>query len=243
MVVPMPDLGPAFGAILELFGPVIGAALKALLRTVFGMLLLGAAVMGGTIWYAAQGSWLRGLIAGALCGIALTIVTGVLAVKNAVMRGLLHGIEKLGLSARLLRMLFNQLGVTDESELGERAGAVGRAVERIPLAEAEKRLRGAVEALLSQRAAKPGMRAWLARKVMAATLERVEAVTLARFRADGAALGGVDLRVVRDELGVGLDEAIGNTIASKLNALNIVIAGLFVAFSVLIAVAVAHLQV
>ena len=36
----MPDLGPVFGALLELFGPVIGAALKALLKTVFGMALL-----------------------------------------------------------------------------------------------------------------------------------------------------------------------------------------------------------
>lgn len=57
----MPDLGPAFGALLELFGPVVGAALKALLRTVFGMVLLGTVVMGSTIAYAADGSWLRGV--------------------------------------------------------------------------------------------------------------------------------------------------------------------------------------
>ncbi len=239
----MPDLGPAFGALLELFGPVVGEALKALLRTVFGMVLLGAAVMACTVGYAAQGSWLRGLIAGGLCAVALAVVTGILAVKNAVMRGLLHGIERLGLSAKLLRILFDQIGVTEASEQGERAGAVGRAAERVPLAQAEKRLRGAVEGLLGQRAAKTGVRAWMARKVMAGTLVRVEAVTLTRFREDDAKLGGVDLKLVRDELGAGIDGAIGRSIASKLNALNIVIAGVFVILSGFIAIAVARLQV
>lgn len=237
----MPDLGPAVGALLEVFGPVIGAALKALLRTVFGMVLLGVVVTVATVAYVAQGSWLRGGIAAAVLLVALAVVTGILAVKNAVMRGLLHGLQKLALGKRVLGVLFAKLGVTDDSTQGERAGALGRTVERVPLRDAEARLRGAVNAVLAERAEKTGVRAWLARKLIASAVTRIEAITLARFRSEDAQAGGVDLLVVRDELSTTIDQTLASTISSKLNVLNVAIAGLYVVLAALIAVGLPRL--
>ncbi|MEW6433975.1 MAG: hypothetical protein AB1730_20940 [Myxococcota bacterium] len=237
----MPDLGPAVGALLKVFGPVIGAALKALLRTVVGMVLLGVVVTIATVAYVAQGSWVRGGIAAALVLVALAIVTGILAVKNAVMRGLLHGLQKLALGKRVLGVLFAKLGVTEDSTQGERAGAIGRTLERVPLRDAETKLRGAVNAVLSERAEKTGVRAWMARKLIAAAVTRIEAITLARFRTQDAKAGGVDLLVVRDELSTTIDETLASTIASKLNALNLAVAGLSVVLAVLIALGLPRL--
>ncbi len=237
----MPDLGPVFGALLDLFGPVIGAALKALLKTVFGMALLGAVVTVTTVYFAAQGSWLRGLIAAVLSLVALAIVTGILAVKNAIMRGLLHGLKTLQLGTRVLTLLFNQLGVTENSKQGERAGAVGRTVERLPLRDAEAKLSGAVLSLLAERAGKTGVRAWMARKLIEAALTRIEAITLARFREQDSRTGGVDLLVVRDELAASIDGTLASGIAAQLNKLNILVAGLYVVFAVLIAIALPRL--
>lgn len=231
----MPDLGPVFGALLDLFGPVIGAALKALLKTVFGMALLGAVVTLTTVYFAAQGSWLRGSIAAVLSLVALAIVTGILAVKNAIMRGLLHGLKKLELGKRVLTLLFNQLGVTEKSTQGDRAGSVGRAVEKLPLRDAEAKLSGAVLSLLGERAGKTGLRAWLARKLIEATLKRIEAITLARFREEDSRTGGVDLLVVRDELASSIDGTLAGTLSAQLNKLNLLVAGLYVLFAIAIA--------
>jgi hypothetical protein len=232
----MPDLGPVFGALLELFGPVIGAALKALMKTVFGMVLLGALVTSVTVYEAAQGSWLRALIAAVLSLVALAIITGMMAVKNAVMRGLLHGLKTLNLGTRLFTMLFDKLGVTEESKKGDRAGALGRAVERIPLQQAEERLSNAVLSVLAERAGKTGFRAWLAGKLISSAVERIQSITLARFRSENAKAGGVDLIVVRDELIVTIDKTLAGMISAQLNKLNFVFATLYVVFAVAIAV-------
>ncbi len=232
----MPDLGPAFGALLDLFGPVIGAALKALLRTVFGMVLLGAAVTCGTVYFAAQGSWVRALVAALLCVAALVAVTGMLAVKNAVMSGLVHGLRKLSLGRKVLTLLFNRLGVSDDSEQGERAGVAGRVVEKLPLREAEARLTSALDGLLAQRASKPGLRGWLFKKLLHAALTRVAKLTLARFRSGDAKESGVDLLLVRNELSQVVDVKLTHMVTSKLNLLNFAAAGLYVVFAVLIAV-------
>jgi hypothetical protein len=231
----MPDLGPVFGALMEVFGPVIGAALKALMKTVLGMMLLGALATGTTVYFAGQGSWVRGLLAAALSLAALAVCTFLLAVKNAVMRGLLHGLQKLSLGRRVLELVFRQLGVTENSTQGERAGAAGRLVEKLPLREAEARLSGAVKSLLDERAAKTGVRAWLSRQLIEGALTRIEKITLARFRSEDAKTGGVDLLVVRDELAAGIDQTLTRGIKAQLNKLNLLVAGLYVAFAVLIA--------
>ena len=169
------------------------------------------------------------------------MVTGFLAVKNAILRGLLHGLKRLHLGARLLGLLFDRLGVSEGTEQGERAGTVGRVVERLPLQQAEAKLRSGVDALLEERAAKRGVRAWLARALSNAALRQVEKVTLARFRTLDAAQGGVDLLVVRDELAATIDGALAQSVAAQLNKVNLLAAGLYVAFAVLLALGLPRL--
>jgi hypothetical protein len=229
----VPDLGPAVGGLLELFGPVLRVAFGALVRTVAGMIFLGVCVTTAVIYFSAQGSWLRGLIAAVLCLVALAIVTAILSVKNAALRGLLHGIEKLNLGGKLFTMVFDQL--EDSS--------VDRAQQKVPLEQAEAKLRGAVQSVLGHRAQQKGMRGWLARKLLEAGISRVEAVTLNRFRSDQQQHGGVDLRLVRDELGVAIDSLIGRQVSAHLNRLNILIAGLYVVFAVVVGLLVAQLPV
>lgn len=236
----MPDLGPAFAGLLELFGPIIGAALKALLRTVFGMVLLGVCVTVATVLIAAQGSWVRGAIAAGLSLLALAIVTGMLAVKNAVGRGLLLGLEKLSLGRRVLTLLFNRIGVTDDSAHADRAGSAGRLAEKLPLREAEEKLTNAVNGMLAEGAEKGGVRGWMMTKLLNAILTRVQALTLARFRSDANSAGGIDLRVIRDELSGLIDAKLASTVASKLNLLNLVIAGVYVLLSLGVAALLPH---
>jgi hypothetical protein len=188
-----------------------------------------------TVAFVSQGVWQRGVLAAVLLLIALVVFTGVLAVKNAVMRGLLHGLQKLALGRRVLGVLFAKLGVTEDGTQGERAGAIVRTIERIPLREAEVRLRGAVNAVLAERAEKTGMRAWLARKLIALAVTRIEAITLARFRSEDAKSGGVDLLIVRDELSKTIDQRLASTVASRLKRLNVGIAGLYLALAAAVA--------
>ncbi len=214
------DLGPAFGAIVEVLGPLVGTALRTLLRTTLGVLLFGCACLGLAAWWVID-SWRSAallLVPGLL---ALVVLAGVLAAKNAVLRGAIAGLQRLGLGGRLVRAAFSRLGVADDTAHGERAGTLGRVAERVPLQAAEQRFTAAVAGLLAERAAKTGVRAWLARRLMATVLERVSRVTLARFRQDEAQHGGVDLTLVRDELGGSIDGLLAAQLAAQLNRLNL----------------------
>ena len=133
--------------------------------------------------------------------------------KRAVTAALAAGLNKLGLGRRAMGMIFSRmLNVSEEEAMGERGAAVARKMERLPLADAEGRLRAAVEGLLGERAQQRGFRAWLARKIQAAALRRVEAITLVQFRKEEAAHGGVDLILVRDELGGKIDGLAGGAV-------------------------------
>jgi hypothetical protein len=230
----MSDLGPAVGAFLEVFGPVLGVALRSLVSTALGLAVFCVACATGSAWLAADGSWTRGLVAGGLCLLGGVAVTGVLAVKNGVLGGLLAAVEKVALGGRAVRLIFGQLGVGDET------GAVGALVERVPLGDAEARLKAVIERLLAERAAKSGLRAWLARATMAAIFLRVETFTLARFRADASAGGGVDLRLVRDQLGSSIDSLIAGEVRAQLRRLNVLVAGAYAAGAVAVGLLVGH---
>jgi hypothetical protein len=130
-------------------------------------------------------------------------VTLLLAVKNAVLRGLLAGVEKTQLGAKAVGLVFGQLGVRDEA-----TGAVAQLAQRVPLREAEAKLTGVVEGVLKARAEQRGLRAWVARGVLSAVVVRVQALTLARFRSEDLAHGGIDLLRVRDELVLAADALI-----------------------------------
>jgi hypothetical protein len=237
----MPDLGPAVGALFDLLSPVLGAAVRALARSVLGSLAVGLALLGLATWL----TWGHGALGLALLlvpgVVALAAMTGVLAVKNAVLRGVLAAVGQLGLGKRAVLLVFSKLGVDEADAHGERAGAVARAAERVPLREAEQRLTGVVLGLLAERSGKTGVRAWVARSLLATVLSRVQAFTLARFREDGAQHGGVDLVKVRDELGSSVDGLIATQVLSQLNRLNVVVVAGYAAFVALLALAVSRL--
>jgi hypothetical protein len=177
------------------------------------MVLLTLLVMGVSVAIAVpEGPWAM-LAAGSLSLVTGAVAGSMLAVKRAVTTALAAGLERLGLGGRALKMMFERvLTVKDEEKMGERGAAAAQMAERVPLADAEARLEGAVKALLAERAQQRGVRAWFARKLQAAALQRVRALTLARFRSADAEYGGVDLIMVRDELGEKIDATLVGTL-------------------------------
>ncbi len=211
------------GALLDVVGPLVGPALRAFLATTAGMIVLTLLVMGASVVIAApSGPW--AMAAAGLLSLVVGVVAGsMLALKRTIATALTAGLERLGLGGRALRMIFDRLlAVREEDSMGERGAAGAKMLERVPLAEAEARLERAVENLLAERARQRGLRAWLARKLQAAALERVKSVTLARFRSADAEHGGVDLILVRDGLGDKVDAMLVDTMraaATKVTAL------------------------
>lgn len=217
----MPDLGPFIGALLDLVSSTaLKGALGALVRTVAGMVLWVVVCTAGSVWLAATGSTVRPVIALVLCLAAAVPVTAVLAVKNAVLRGLLAGVEKAALGSKAVRLVFSQLGVRDEAA----GGAVVRLAERVPLRDAEAKLTSVIEGLLKSRAEQSGVRAWVARGLMSAVVTRVQSLTLARFRSDDLAHGGVDLVRVRDELAGAVDGLIAKQVKQQALRLTVLVA-------------------
>lgn len=183
------------GALLELAGAVAGDALKAFLRSVLGMLVLAFVLSGTAFAIAFDGAWWRGLLAVLLTLVDAAVIGGLLSVKRALLGALSGGLQQQHLGQRAAALVFSP------------DGPLGKATERVPLAEAERRLGSAVEAALGQRAQQTGVRAWFARGIQARLLGGIEQVTLARFRADAAEHGGgVDLARIGAELGDRADQ-------------------------------------
>jgi hypothetical protein len=227
----MGDLGAAFGELLEGAGPVVGSALKALLRTAVGTVVLGMAVLGLEAWLVVH----RPLQAAVLLGPGLALLvamTGVLVVKNTVLQGVLEAVRRVGLGERMVRLVFSKL----------EGGSVDRSAQRLPLREAEQKVRAVVDGLLAERAAKPGMRAWVARRLSSAVMERVQTITLARLREDDAAHGGVELTRVGVELAGVVDGLIAKQVGDQLNRLNVLVFAGYVVVTAVLSVLVARLS-
>jgi hypothetical protein len=215
----MPDLGP----LVEALFPLVRTALGIALRTTIGMVALGLALAGGAFWLAAEGSWLRGLLAALLAFVLCAVLGGVLAIKRAVLGALAAGSRRSRVGERTVGLLFDRMA--------EHVGFV----ERLPLAQAEQALRRAIQGLL---AAEGGN--WLQRRLRASLLEKVEAITLARLRAEG---GGVDLQRVRADLCATVDARLLETLrgaVSRLTLLLVLAAGVG---AVLVALAIRRLPI
>jgi hypothetical protein len=134
------------------------------------------------------------------------VLGGLLAVKRAVLQALRHGAARLQLGQRTFGALFARIvGLSGEAAAGaagERGGAIARTVEKLPLARAEQLLSDAVAGLYKE----GGVSGFFRTRLHAAIVDRVAAITLARFRAEGAQAGGVDLIKVRDELSAKSEE-------------------------------------
>ncbi len=218
----MPDLSPLVAPVFELLAPALGHALKAFVKTTFGMVVLSVLLAAASILIAADGSLLRGALAAVL---ALALGTGVgivLSGKRAVGRASLHGLAALGVGARLVDLIFGRLLRLDEFRpMGERGAAAAQAVERLPLAQAEAALAKVVRSLIAERPEGSGLRAWLARAIQQRLLLKIEELTLARFREQGTREGGVDLVLVRNELAPRIDSMLREQIEGGLTRLTV----------------------
>jgi len=197
------------GAIVELVGSAAGEALKAFLRTALGMLVLAFALSGAAFAIAFDGVWWRGALAVALTLVNAGVIGGILSVKRAVLGALGSGLQRQHLGQRAALMVFSP------------DGPLGKVAERVPLAEAERRVRSAVEGILGQRAQQTGIRAWFARAIQTRLVLGIEQVTLARFRDDATEHGGgVDLAKIGAELGDRADQLLFSKVRGAANQLT-----------------------
>lgn len=209
----MGDMGPAFGMLAEplmdLFGVLAKRALRAFAASTLGITILATLVAVGCFFIANAESVLRGALAAGVALVLFAVVGGVVALKRAIAEAVIHGCEALGLGTRATKLLFTKILHVDANEaLGDRGVAVAMQVERLPLDRAEAKLRAAVDAVLRE-GQKDG---FLRRKLRTTAIDQVSKITLARFREEGQAHGGVDLVKVRDELAATIDRKLLDTI-------------------------------
>lgn len=119
------------------------------------------------------------------------------ASQRAMSAVLLRLLQQFQPGQKLVNLLFDRLAGRD----GERRDAVQQQLDRLPLAEAEQRLAGAVSALGQQM--KAG--SWLQRKVEQSLLQTLQVWTLARFRQEN---GTIELARVQGELAQSADAAL-----------------------------------
>jgi hypothetical protein len=208
----------------------VGEALQAFLRTALGMMVLAVVLAGVAFAIAFDGVWWRGALAVVLTLVDAGVIGGILSVKRAVLGALSRGLQQQHLGQRAALLVFSP------------DGPLGKVAERVPLAEAERRLRSAVEGLLGQAAQQTGVRAWFARGLQANLLGGIEQVTLARFRADAAEHGGgVDLAKVGAELGDRADQLLFSKVHGAANRLTALLAAGASGLAVLVALALRQL--
>lgn len=183
-----------------------GAVLGSLARS--ALLVLGVTLAAGVVAYATWpalspgGLSLRGVLV--VVTMALSIGLGaVVALKRALLTALHRGAGQARLGGRTVDALFRvMLGTQD----GAAPGAAAQLAARLPLAQAEERLRAAARSLLGAESDQGGV----TRRLHALLVGRIEELCLLRFRQEGAS--GVDLLKVRDDLRVRADEALGDSL-------------------------------
>ncbi len=179
----------------------------------FGVLLgaLSFFVLREFPWY-----WCGGALL--LAFVESGIVAHLLGTKRATIAGIVHGLGTLRLGRAFVGRLFDRmLGATETARVGERGGQLVQAVERLPLGRVEALLNAAVHGVLGDLENK----GWLVRKIQARILEAIRKFTLARFRAEEAKYGGVDLRKVQAEIALSIDDALVERVESGGSAATI----------------------
>jgi hypothetical protein len=204
------------------FGKAVGrlslVALRSFLVAFAAFAALGV-VLAALCWY-----WLSrphpvyGAIAALVALLEAVAVGVVLGGKRALVLALVEGLRRYRLGEAVVALLFRRLlGASAEAPLGERGAWLARAAERVPLAQAEARLNGAVGAVLAAPAEGGGVLGWGRRRLQARLVAAVGKDTLARFREEGAKEGGVDLLKVQAEVATRVDDRLANKLAHGVN--------------------------
>lgn len=161
--------------------------------------------------------------------LAETVAIGIfLSGKRVIFRTVLSAIQDGKPIRKIVRKLFDQiiLGPDSESEIesentpeGESEtklnsrskSAVGRTIEKIPFAEAERRMNEAVSGFLKSKQDSNRLRDRLKSRAERRLLKMIQKTTLARFRKQESETGEIDLKLVRAEL----EESVDTLIAQK----------------------------
>lgn len=189
------------------------AATKSFVLTFLLFLLVGV-VCAAVSWSFLRGDhWGHGLAVAVLALVEAIVLGVVLGGKRAIAAAVVHGITTLRLGGKLVAHVFDRmLGIVDGTEFGERGGTVGQSIERLPIAQADSLLTRAVESVLGE-ASHHGL---LRRAIHTRLLRMIQRYTLARFREEGARHGGVNLKLVRDELVGTVDDLIATKLRGGL---------------------------
>jgi hypothetical protein len=209
----------------ELAGAVVGEALRVLTKTALGMMALAGVLSIAAFAIAFDGVWWRGALALLLALVNAAVIGGVLSVKRAILGGLVRGLQDQQLGRRAALLVFSP------------DGPLGRVAERIPLADAERRLRSAVESALGQKAQERGLRAAIARSIQTRLLLGIEQVTLKRFRAEASEHGGVEPAKVCAELGERMNQLVFDSMRGTANKLTAMLVLASSGIAVLVALA------
>lgn len=222
--------------------PLLGAAIKAFLRTTVGMVVLALVMLGVSFYLAAEGSVVRGVLAALLALVTCGVFGVTLATKRAAGVALARGLEKAKLGQRGLELVFRRmLGVDDEGTHGDRGGKVARTAENIPLATAEQKLTDAVSELIAAPQKGGGLRGRLQRRLLDSLLTRIQTVTLAELRSADQQGDGVDLIRVRDKLTGRVDELLLSQASGALRKVTVMLVAAAVVLSCAGALAIRQL--
>jgi hypothetical protein len=212
-------------SMVELLRALLPPAVGAFLRTLGALVVLALVLAGAAFGIASSASTGRGVVA-ALIALAVGVAAGVsLAGQRAAGAALLRGLRDSRLGERTVTLLFERLQET----------SAARTLERLPLAQAEARLREGIEGLTSA-AGEGGLRGWLQGKLRVRLLEKLALLTLARFREAGRAEGGVDLAKVRDDLAGRADGLLAGKVRSAMSRSTLILVGVAVLGSLAAAV-------
>ena len=214
--------------------PLVKQAVKGLVIS-FGLTLVVFVPVAIAAFAIAQrgGQYWRGLLALLITFLVFVISGPMLAVKRAVGDAVLFGLQKLRLGDRTTAMIFERLGIHAASRAGERGGQVVQGIERIPLVEAERKLRDAVDYVLRVQDGEAG--GFFQKRIRHTLVTHISRLTLARFRAHDKELPGVDLRRVRVELAERADTALADAVGGALLKTSLLVLGLASFGSLLVA--------
>ncbi len=207
-----------FAAFGKAVGRLLLVALRSFLVTVVAFTALGL-VLAAVSWYwMSRTHAVYGLVAGVVALLEAVALGIILGGKRALVMALVEGLRTYRLGGTVVGLLFRRvLGASAEAPAGERGAWLARAAERVPLAQAEARLNGAVSTVLAAPGEGGGALGWGRRRLQARLVAAVGKYTLARFREEGAKEGGVDLVKVQAELATRVDNALADKLAHGVN--------------------------
>lgn len=181
-------------------------------------LVLGALVTVGcglvAYFSAHQHAGLKGVV---LVVVLSLPITAVVAVKRALLMALYRGARRAKLGERTVQSIFARL-----------PQGAAQAAQKLPLQQAEERLRTAVAAVLGEE----DSAGFLTGRLHRLLVERIEALTLSRLRQEGQ--DGVDLVRVRDDLAARADDALCDSLQGARLKLTVLYVGLTLLMALLV---------